>query len=142
MPPVWLIGFLALSWWLGGLTGSMGFASWVGWVAIALIAAAVAIFAVAVLEFRRVKTTIIPREAPSALITSGIFSRSRNPIYLADTLLLAGLIVKWDALLAVPLIPAFVWIIQSRFIKGEEAGLDAAFPSDFAAYKSRTRRWI
>ena len=39
-------------------------------------------------------------------------------------------------------IPVFVWIIQMRFIRGEERFLEDLFGKDYVAYKSRVRRWI
>lgn len=56
----------------------------------------------------RKRTTIAPHMNPSALIKNGIFSRSRNPIYLVDALILTGLILRWDAVLSVILVPAFM----------------------------------
>lgn len=142
MPPVWLIAMLFIAWWLGGLTPDIGFGRWAGLGGMFLVAGGVVLMGLAVLEFNRAKTTIIPGQDPNALITSGIFRYSRNPIYLADTLLLAGLILWWDAVLALPLIVLFVWIIRRRFINPEEARLLAAFPTAFANYQDRTRRWL
>lgn len=142
MPPVWLIGALVASWYLHVLVPSLGFGAWSGWVGTGILWLGFAVLGLAAWEFLRAKTTIVPRQNPSALINGGIYRYSRNPIYLADALILTGLILRWDAVLALPLIPAFIWIIQTRFIIGEEAGLDAAFAGDYAAYRSRTRRWI
>jgi protein-S-isoprenylcysteine O-methyltransferase Ste14 len=76
------------------------------------------------------------------LITGGLYRYSRNPIYLGDALILAGLILRWDAVLAVPVLPLFVFLIQRRFILPEEARLAAAFPSAFESFRASTRRWI
>lgn len=142
MPPVWLIAALGLSWVLSGSTPGFSFGAWAFWAGPMLVAAGLVLMGLAFVEFRRARTTIIPGNQPDALITSGVFRFSRNPIYLADTLILTGLILRWDAVLAVPLILLFVWIIRTRFINGEEARLVAAFPDAFAAYRARTRRWI
>jgi protein-S-isoprenylcysteine O-methyltransferase Ste14 len=45
-------------------------------------------------------------------------------------------------LLALPLLPAFVWIITRRFILPEEARLRAAFGAEFDRWAARTPRWI
>jgi protein-S-isoprenylcysteine O-methyltransferase Ste14 len=94
------------------------------------------------MEFRRHKTTIVPHETPARLITSGIFKRTRNPIYLGDALILAGLILRWEAVLALPLIPVFVWVIEKRFIEPEENRMRRTFRADFARYCDKTRRWV
>jgi protein-S-isoprenylcysteine O-methyltransferase Ste14 len=88
------------------------------------------------------QTTVIPRRDPSALVTSGLFSWSRNPIYLSDLLILLGVILWLDALLALPLLAGFVWLIQTRFIRDEEARLTLAFGPEFDLWAARTRRWF
>ena len=93
-------------------------------------------------EFRRHRTTIVPHREAERLIRSGIFTRSRNPIYLGDSLILAGLILRWDAVLALPLVPVFVWIIEKRFILPEEDRLRRKFRMDYAQYCEKTRRWV
>jgi protein-S-isoprenylcysteine O-methyltransferase Ste14 len=75
-------------------------------------------------------------------VQSGIFSRTRNPIYIGDALILLGLILYWDAVLALPLVPIFVWIIEKRFVIPEENRLRRKFRADFARYCQKTRRWV
>lgn len=141
LPPVWLALALAVAYLVGELIpvslGTVGY--WIGtglfWMGLLLIGAAA-------IEFLRARTSIIPRDQPKALITSGIFSITRNPIYLADALILAGLCLRWDAALALLLVPVFVVFIDRRFVRQEEQFLDIAFPEAFADYVSRTRRWI
>ena len=101
-----------------------------------------ALMIAALVAFARAKTTVIPRQSPSALITSGIFRLSRNPIYLADLLILAGLSLIWGKFLGLLLVPVLGWWLQKRFILPEEATLAAEFPEDFAQYSSKTRRWF
>jgi protein-S-isoprenylcysteine O-methyltransferase Ste14 len=88
------------------------------------------------------RTTVIPRRNPSALVTTGVFSLSRNPIYLADAMILSGAVLWMDAILALPLVAVFVWLIETRFIRDEEARLTAAFGPEFDLWAARTRRWI
>lgn len=97
---------------------------------------------IAVWEMRQQNTTPIPHMEPSHLVSSGIFAVTRNPIYLGDALILAGVVLRADAPLLLVLVVTFVWIIQVRFIRAEEARLRRAFGSDFEAYAARTRRWI
>jgi protein-S-isoprenylcysteine O-methyltransferase Ste14 len=106
-----------------------------------LIVAGLFIFTAALLQFRRHRTTVMPRETPVAMIDSGIYRLSRNPIYLADTLFLAGAALWWDAA-SLLLVPLFVMIITRRFILGEESGLRAVFGATFDRYAARTRRWL
>ena len=96
----------------------------------------------AVAQMALAKTTVIPRRNPSALVTRGLFQLSRNPIYLGDALILAGAILWLDAVLALPLVFSFVWLIQTRFIRDEEARLTETFGPEFDLWAARTRRWL
>ena len=144
MPPVWLAGFLVLAWvqavhsrW-GWISARHGPIFWAGcWSGGGLV-----LIVMAAMEFRRYRTTIVPHETPERLIQTGIFRRSRNPIYLGDALILAGLILRWDAVLALPLVPVFVWIIERRFIIPEENRMRRTFRMEFARYCEKTRRWL
>lgn len=116
--------------------------TWAGLLGGLLVGGGILLVVMAALEFRRHKTSIVPHETPERLIQSGIFRRSRNPIYLGDTLILGGLILRWDAVLALPLIPIFVWVIEKRFIIPEEDRMRRKFRMDFARYCEKTRRWL
>ncbi|WCR07568.1 methyltransferase family protein [Paracoccus fistulariae] len=94
------------------------------------------------IHFRRARTSISPYGQPTALITGGPFRLSRNPIYLADAMVLAGLCLAAQAPYALILLPLFIRLITTRFIRREEARLAETFPQDFAAYRRRTRRWL
>lgn len=91
--------------------------------------------------FRR-KTTILPFEASSALITQGPFRVSRNPIYLAMTLVLCGFAGFCGTLSPWLIPPLFVLLITQRFIRLEERMLEERFGAAYLAYKAQVRRWI
>ncbi len=96
----------------------------------------------AVSEMRKHRTNVTPHLNAVHLVVSGIFKRSRNPIYLGDVLILTGLILRWDAVLALPLIPVFISILERRFIVLEENRLRITFRANFAKYCQRVRRWF
>lgn len=144
MPPVWLAGALVVAWNVAiwrpfGLSLEGAITDLLGGV---MVGGGLVLLALAIYEMRRRKTTIIPHQQADHLVTSGIFKRSRNPIYLGDALILTGLILRWDAPLALPLVPIFVWIIEKRFILPEEDGLRRTFRIAFHKYTQQTRRWI
>ena len=139
-PPVWLAGFAALAFVMGQalpmtFSGSR-VASWV------LIGAALALMLVAAAQMLARSTTLDPHGEPSNLVIGGVYRVSRNPIYVADALLLGGLALLWQAPLALLLVPAFGAIITRRFILPEEARLVARFPEGYRAFAARTRRWL
>lgn len=140
IPPLWLALFAALGWGVGRLVPlTVPFARPLGY---GLVAVALVLMGVAVAQMVLRRTTFIPRRDPAALVTSGAFALSRNPIYLADALALAGLMLIWGALLALPLVALFVAFITRRYILGEEARIGAHFGADYAAYCARVRRWL
>lgn len=141
-PPVWTAGFVTLTWVLDqvlpwGMFGPGGRV-----MGAVLIVTGLALMALATGQMMLARTTFIPRRDPSALVTSGVFRLSRNPIYLGDMLVLSGAVLWWDVPLGAILVLLLVLVIQHRFILGEEARLRAAFPQDFARWAARTRRWL
>ena len=144
LPPVWLAGFLVLAW-LQATRFPMGLGFGGAWAEFAggvLVGGGILLVLLAAAEFRKHKTTLLPHETPERLVQSGIFSRTRNPIYLGDALILAGLILRWDAVLSLPLLPVFVWVIERRFVIPEENRMRRTFRMDFARYCEKTRRWL
>lgn len=142
LPPLWLAFFAALAWAQARFLPLAGFGAWGGPAGAALVGLGLALMLAAFVEFRRHRTSVVPHRQPSALITTGVYRFSRNPIYLGDALILAGLCLRWDALPGLLLVPAFMAVISARFIRPEEARLAARFGPDFAAWAARTRRWL
>ena len=144
IPPVWLLLAIAAAWSQARLfpPGLSVEGPVTGVLAGLLIGAGVILIAAAVLAFRRARTTIMPHQTPDILITTGIFARSRNPIYLGDALILTGVILRLDAVLSLVLVPVFVWWIERHFIVPEENRMRRAFRADFASYERKVRRWL
>ena len=96
----------------------------------------------AALTFRRHRTTIMPHKGADALVTDGPFRRYRNPIYVADVLLILGAAELSKSIWMVMLVPVFVAAVTWLAILPEERHLEARFGDAYRAYKTRTRRWI
>ena len=82
IPPVWLTGFVALAWLQSQFLDvdiRFGF-DFSGQLGTAFVLVGLILIGFAAFEFYRKRTTIVPHMNPSALIQSGIFLRSRNPI--------------------------------------------------------------
>jgi protein-S-isoprenylcysteine O-methyltransferase Ste14 len=140
-PPTWTLLFALLAWLQSRYLPLFDLGS-VGTIAgTSLIVAGAALLTSAALKFRRHKTTILPREMPQAMITDGVYACSRNPIYVADALILTGLTLVWDAA-SLALVPLFMAIITQRFIRGEEAGMRTRFGTEFESYAKRVGRWL
>ncbi len=142
LPPVWLMGTLALVWLLDRLAPLNLFGPAGQTMGTAMVVFGLGLTAIAGSQMVLKRTTVIPGERPSALVTSGVFRLSRNPIYLADALILAGVILYWDVPLAAPLVFGFMVLIQRRFILPEEALLRDLFGDAFTDWTHRTGRWF
>lgn len=141
-PPIWLLGALVLAKAETMLLGPAFQMAALTLLGNALFFAGLAIMALAALSFLRARSTIVPHETPAALITGGLYRLSRNPIYLADLMLLLGLALVWGSVLGLVLVPVLARILTRRFIEPEEARLRAAFGTEAEAFLNRTRRWI
>ncbi|HVN35202.1 MAG TPA: isoprenylcysteine carboxylmethyltransferase family protein [Casimicrobiaceae bacterium] len=110
--------------------------------AIALLGGAIA-FA-GNIAFRRARTTVNPfrPQNATALVTSGVFRFTRNPMYLG----LAFLVLGWAVFLCSPWALAgpvvFVLYVDRFQIKPEEKILSAKFGAAYAEYAARVRRWL
>lgn len=92
--------------------------------------------------FRRAGTNIRPFMPSTALVVSGPYKLTRNPMYLGMAGILLGAAVFMGSLTPFVVIPAFMALIAERFIIPEEAKLEAAFGRDYTDYKARVRRWL
>lgn len=108
----------------------------------AILAAGILLMGWAAFAFRRARANILPHKAATTLITSGPFAIWRNPIYMADCLILAGLaqptLNVWYVVVAV----VFALAVYLLAIRPEERHLEARFGKTYLDYKQRTRRWF
>ena len=91
---------------------------------------------------RGADTTIRTDKPVSSLIQDGPFRYSRNPGYVALTMLYAGIAVRRNALWAILLLPVVVYVIQREVIVREERYLERTFGEEYLNYKARVRRWV
>jgi protein-S-isoprenylcysteine O-methyltransferase Ste14 len=98
----------------------------------------------AMIQFRRAHTTIDPHkpETANALVTSGVYAWTRNPMYLGLSTLLLGWAITLGTLspLAGPVL--FVLLIQRVQILPEEHALRMRFGQDYDQYCRRVNRWL
>ena len=97
-----------------------------------------------VYEFRKVKTTINPIEVKQAIkvVDTGVFSFTRNPMYLSMFILLFGFAYWQQNILSMLITFTFVFYINRFQILPEEAAMEELFGATYVDYKQRVRRWI
>ncbi len=67
---------------------------------------------------------------------------TRNPIYVAMVVGLIGVAIMAGSITPFFVVPAFMYLIDRRFIRAEEAILEKTFGPRYAAYKATVRRWL
>ncbi len=92
--------------------------------------------------FKEAGTDLIPFKNVSALVTTGIYRLTRNPMYLGMAAILLGCGITVGAAWALLVTPVFMVIIELRFIRPEEDMLREIFPQEFPGYYTRVRRWL
>ena len=137
--PVW--NALTRPFWNGGGGGAAGWAGWTGWVGLTLCAAAMAGFALALASFGDSFRVGIDVNTPDKLVTGGMFSISRNPIYVCFLLFFAGLfLIHRNITVAVGAV-LFALAIH-RQVKREEAFLASHYGAEYEEYCKKTRRYL
>ena len=142
-PPIWLLFAMSQVWLLSRAFPSLSYPikilGLLGWT---LIVAGVILMVFSAYLFWRHRTSVIPKRTPESLITTGPYRFSRNPIYLADLMILIGLVLIYGSIVGLIPIIAFVSIINARFIKHEESYMLAEFGDVFSTYCTQVRRWV
>jgi len=144
-PPVVFAVALVAMWWIGRRVaiGSYSFAHQAA-IGIALVVIGVVIVGVSLRSFAVMGTTPNPTQPLQAteLVTSGVYSLSRNPMYVGDAVILAGVAVWIGSVISLVPLAAFVWFIDRFQIAAEENALAEIFGDRYSAYRSKVRRWL
>ena len=93
-------------------------------------------------RFRQANTTLDPHGSVSAVVISGPYSFTRNPIYLGFTCFLIGFLFIFKSYWGLILSPIFILLMNVLVIQHEEAYLEKKFGETYTSYKSRVRRWL
>jgi protein-S-isoprenylcysteine O-methyltransferase Ste14 len=109
---------------------------------VALTATSLVVVISAFRELRKARTPIDVREPTTAVVTTGIYAYTRNPIYLGLMLMYLGIgslrNSRWHWLLALPT----AVVLQVGVIAREEGYLERKFGAEYLEYKNRVRRWL
>lgn len=107
-----------------------------------LFAAGVGLMAAAFGLFRQIGQDPAPWESTPAIISTGVYRFTRNPMYVSVGLLQAGIGVALANGWVVALVPLVWWVIYLIAIRHEEAYLEQKFGSAYTDYKTAVRRWF
>ena len=146
VPPVIVVAITVFLMWVIEKYLSLEFLSFntPRWSIILTAILGIACIVLGVIQFSVKKTTVNPHkpEDSTSLVSSGIYSISRNPMYLGMLILLVfyGLFLG-DGLVFL-MLPVFIWYMNSFQIKPEEEMMIELFGDEYKDYQKRVRRWI
>ena len=92
--------------------------------------------------FRRSRTRPEPWAPASALVESGLYRRTRNPMYLGMASIHGRIALALGSMAAALMLLPVLAIMNFAIVPREEAYLERRFGEDYRAYRSRTRRWL
>jgi len=142
-PPLVYLGGLALGWLIGYFVPLRLIPDQYRWpIGLPLLLLWLIVWIAALPQFRAARTPISTRKPLTALITSGIYRYTRNPIYVGMTLFYLGIAIiaglGWSLVLAVPI----AFVVEFGVVRREEAYLERRFGEQYLAYKQHVRRWL
>lgn len=142
-PPMVYIAAIAIGWALGFVWPSAfvpaGAAPWLGSV---LVVIAVILFFYAGAEFRAAGTPVPGNRPTTRIVRTGPYRFSRNPIYLAFSVLQLGIAVWTDNLWLIATLALAIVVMTAVVIPREERYLEGKFGAEYLEYKSSVRRWM
>jgi protein-S-isoprenylcysteine O-methyltransferase Ste14 len=103
---------------------------------------AIGLFLFSVRTFRAAGTPVPGNRPTTTIVRTGPYRFSRNPIYLAFSLLQLGIALWVNSLWLVITLLAPMAVMALVVIPREERYLEARFPSEYSPYKASVRRWL
>jgi protein-S-isoprenylcysteine O-methyltransferase Ste14 len=97
---------------------------------------------IAMLSFRRAGTSMVPLNPTTALVTSGSYRFTRNPMYLGMAFLYGAFALAFGLIWALIVLPLVLAAVDRLVIAREEPYLEARFGDEYRDYKRRVRRWL
>lgn len=107
-----------------------------------LVVLAIAVFTSSVAKFRAAGTPVPARRPTTAIVRTGPYRISRNPIYLAFSVLQLGIAIWANSLWLLATLVVAVSVINFMVIPREERYLEHKFGAEYRHYKADVRRWL
>ena len=146
VPPLALVLLASgLMWWIAWAAPAFEFAFPARRIyAMVAIVAGIVVAGMGMFSFRKAQTTVNPMkpDSSSALVVTGIYRLTRNPMYLGFLWILFGWGIFLSNALAFLVLPGVVLYINRFQIEPEERALTRLFGQAFVTYAKQVRRWI
>ena len=117
-----------------------GIARYIAGGALVLVTAVITL--TAYFKMRGAGTNVDVRKPATTVVTDGIYSYTRNPMYVSMVVFLVAMSVLLNNLWITILIPVFIFILRKGVIQREELYLEGKFGDEYREYKNRVRRWL
>ena len=112
------------------------------WIGYTIISFSLIMLVISIIEFRKLKTTVIVFKKPTFLVTTKLYSVTRNPMYASMFFTLLGLGLLSNNIGSIITAFLFIPLMNHRVIFHEESMLVNEFQDEYNLYKSKVRRWI
>ena len=117
-------------WWIGHA---------VGW---PLVVAGVLLLAWSVRTMSRAGVDPDPNEPTTAIVATGPYALSRNPIYVSFNVVYVGIALIVNTVWPVAFQPVGIALLYYGVIARDESYLERVFGDEYRQYKARVRRWV
>ena len=107
-----------------------------------LIVFGLGIILIAKVKMQRAKTNIEPWKPTNAIVTDGIYSYSRNPVYVAMAVIFFGVNLIFNSVWFAPFLVLVLLVMHYGVILREERYLENKFGDEYLNYKKKVRSWI
>jgi len=112
------------------------------WVGIALVLVGLAIGVWGRQTMVRAGTNVDPRRPATAIVTSGPFRFSRNPLYVGLTLIYLGITIALDTAWGFVLVAPLLVVMHQGVVRREERYLERKFGDGYRQYRAAVRRYL
>jgi protein-S-isoprenylcysteine O-methyltransferase Ste14 len=109
---------------------------------VSLVAIAITLFSYAVAKFRAAGTPIRGRKPTTAIVRTGPYRFTRNPIYLAFSVFQLGIAIWVNSAWLLATLVVAVALVNYVVIQREEQYLERKFGAQYLDYKASVRRWL
>jgi len=112
------------------------------WVGVPLVILSLALFVAAIRQLKKARTPVRGNKPTTAIVQSGPYRFSRNPIYLAFSLLVLGIACWVNSVWLLGTLILAVLLMSMVVIPREERYLARRFNPEYLQYRAKVRRWL
>ena len=107
-----------------------------------LVGAGLALIFWGIATFLAHRTAVFPNRPAAHIVRAGPYRFTRNPMYTGMTMAYGGLTLLFNDVWPLLMLPVVLVLLVRLVISREERYLAAAFPSEYAEYRQKVRRWL